>query len=459
MQLDRKDMRPKKPEREIRTASLFAPRLEDLLDRKNAYYKLAGKIDWEWLDQEFGKEYSRKGRCGVPTRLLVGLHLIKHTEGISDEKVCRDWVMNPYYQYFCGEEYLQFELPIDRSSMSNWRKRMGEEKLEKLISETLRVACEEGAMQVKDAQKVIVDSTVMEKNITFPTDAKLALKALRELAKLSRKHDVKLRQTYEKEGKYLTIKVGRYLHAKQYNRARTTLKKLKRRLGRVRRDIIRKTQEVPELQEVFQEALKKAWVIENQTKRSEHKLFSWHAPETECIGKGKARQPWEFGVKVSVCTTAKRCAGGVFVLASQAVHGKPYDGHTLDQTLQTAERITGIEARRIYVDKGYVGHDYEKKGRVFRSGQKRGVKNNPEVKAELRRRSSIEPVIGHMKRSGHLKRNFLKGVEGNRTNAVLCGAGQNMRLLLKWMASFYPNFARFLQILSVLKMPTRLALT
>jgi len=170
------------------------------------------------------------------------------------------------------------------------------------------------------------------------------------------------------------------------------------------------------------------------------------------LGKGKSRQPWEFGVKVSVATTARRCAGGVFVLASQALHGKPYDGHTLRKTIDTVERISGIEAKRIFVDKGYVGHDYEKKNRVFRSGQKRGVINNPEVKAELRRRSSIEPVIGHMKQSGHLNRNFLKSIEGDKNNAVLCGAGQNMRLLLKWMASFYPNFVRFIQLLIQTKM-------
>ena len=208
LQFDFRSMRPKKTEHEIRTVSLFHPRLENLLDPKNAYYKLACTIDWDWLEEEFGKEYSHQGRCGVPTRLLVGLHLIKHTEGISDEKVCRDWVMNPYYQFFCGEEYLQHELPIDRSSMSNWRKRMGEKKLEKLISETLRVACAVGVMKVQDAQKVIVDSTVMEKNISYPTDAKLALKALNQLAKLSREHGIKLRQTYEKEGKFLAMKVA-----------------------------------------------------------------------------------------------------------------------------------------------------------------------------------------------------------------------------------------------------------
>jgi len=441
------DMRPKKTASKIRTASLFNPRLEDLLDPQNAYYKLASKIDWDWLEEELGKEYSQKGRCGVPTRLLVGLHLIKHTEGISDEKVCSDWVMNPYYQFFCGEDYLQHKLPIDRSSMSNWRKRMGEEKLEKLISETLRVACEVGAMRVQDAQKVIVDSTVMEKNITHPTDAKSALKALQQLAKLCREHKVSLRQTYEKEGKHLAIKVGRYLHAKQYKRARKALKKLKGRLGRVCREIIRKAYPDPALKAIFLDPVKKASVIEKQSRASKEKLYSWHEPTTECIGKGKARQPWEFGVKVSVCTTAKRCAGGVFVLASEALHGKPYDGHTLNRTLSTAHRITGVEARRVYVDKGYIGHDYDKKHRVFRSGQKRGVTNNPEVKAELRRRSSIEPVIGHMKNSGHLRRNFLKGIEGDQANAVLCGAGQNMRLLLKWLTSFCSEFARLVHLL------------
>ncbi len=161
------------------------------------------------------------------------------------------------------------------------------------------------------------------------------------------------------------------------------------------------------------------------------KLYSWHAPETECIGKGKAHKPYEFGCKVSLTTTNKRCQGGQFILHAKALPGNPYDGHTLKDVIEETEALTGREIERAYVDKGYVGHDAAKPNRVFRSGQKRGV--HGQIKKELRRRSAIEPVIGHCKADGHLGRNFLKGRTGDHINAVMSAVGYNLRLILKWL--------------------------
>ncbi len=225
---------------------------------------------------------------------------------------------------------------------------------------------------------------------------------------------------------------GRYAHAKQFKRMNKQIKLLRTRLGRLVRDIRRKIDGEAELQEAFAVPLSKASQIRRQKQRQRGwKLYSWHAPETECIGKGKARTPYEFGVKVSLTTTNKRCKGGQFILHAKAVAGNPYDGHTLKEVLEETEALTGREIERIYVDKGYQGHDAPKPLRVFKSGQKRGV--HGQIKKELRRRSAIEAVIGHCKTDGHLDRNFLHGRLGDQINAVMSAVGYNLRLILKWL--------------------------
>jgi IS5 family transposase len=447
-------MRPKpEPQATPHTAHLFQPLLVDLLDKTHELFVLAGKIDWHWIDEQLADNYSTTGRAGIPTRLMVGLHLLKHAKKLSDEEVCRQWKENPYFQYFCGEEYFQHRFPIERSSMTHWRKRIGDKQLENLISELLRVAVETKALELESLKKVIVDTTVQPKNVTHPTDAKLVLRALTELRKMAKKNGLTLRQSYTRVAKHLAIKVGRYAHAKQFRRMRKALKKLKCRLGRVERDILRQISGNESLEEDFRMALYKAFLIRTQKPRDKVKIYSWHAPEVECIAKGKAHKPYEFGVKASVTTPMKRSAGGLFVLHSEAIAGRPYDGHTLDRVIKNGTALTGVKPERIYVDKGYVGHDYPDKRIVFRSGQKRGV--SAEIKKELKRRSAVEPVIGHMKSDGHFGRNYLHGADGDKINAVLCGAGHNMRLLLKWFATFLLQFLEHLHTPS--RKPERIA--
>ena len=187
------------------------------------------------------------------------------------------------------------------------------------------------------------------------------------------------------------------------------------------------------LRQAFAVPLSRASKIRRQKQRQrDPKIYSWHAPETECIGKGKARTPWEFGVKVSLTTTNKRCKGGQFILHAKALPGSPYDGHTLKEVIEETEALTGRQIERAYVDKGYRGHDTENPDRVFKSGQKRGV--HGQIKKELRRRSAIEAVIGHCKTDGHMARNFLKGRLGDQINAVMTAVGYNFRLILKWLS-------------------------
>ena len=427
-------MRPRE-RREGGEQDLFRSRLDQIIDMEHALVKLARAIDWRFLEEKFGAVYQDGvGRPPLPTRLMAGLAILKHTYNLSDEVVCEKWIENPYYQYFCGEEFFQHQLPLDRSSMTNWRNRMGEERLRALLQESLAVATRTGAMKPSDLARVVVDTTVQPKNITFPTDAKLMNRAREKLVKLAKKLDVKLRQSYVRVGKFELIKHQRYAHARQFNRAKRALRKLKTYLGRVIRDIARKIDGNHWLEAKFARLLALSRRVRDQERGQRGpKVYSLHAPEVECIGKGKPHKPYEFGVKVSVATTLKHCKGGQFAIHAQALPGNPYDGHTLARIIPAIEELVGNILERLHADAGYRGHnappDY--KFNVFTSKQKRRV--TPQIKREMRRRSAIEPVIGHIKNEHRMERNYLHHRHGDANNAILAAVGYNFRLLIRWL--------------------------
>ena len=429
-------MRPRE-RRESGEQDLFRSRLDQVINMDHALAKLARTIDWGFLEEKFGAVYADgSGRPPLPTRLMAGLAILKHTYNLSDEVVCEQWIENPYYQYFCGEEFFQHRLPLDRSSMTHWRNRMGEERLQALLQESLAVATRTGAMKPSELSRVIVDTTVQPKNVAFPTDAKLMNRAREKLVKLAKKLGVELRQSYTRVGKFALIQHQRYAHAKQFKRANRALRTLKTYLGRVIRDIARKIEGRTDLlgQIVLGRMLALArQVLDQKQHQRGPKVYSLHAPEVECIGKGKAHRPYEFGVKVSVATTLAHAKGGQFVTHVKALPGNPYDGHTLKTVIPDMEALIGNIIERLVLDKGYRGHNAppEYKFRVFTSGQKRGV--TPKIKRELRRRSAVEPVIGHLKSEHRMGRNYLWHRQGDATNAVLAAAGYNFRRLLRWL--------------------------
>jgi IS5 family transposase len=423
-------MRPKE-RRESGGQDLFRSRLDQILDMKHALVKLSRTIDWRFLEGRFGAVYSDgPGQPPLPTRLMAGLAILKHTHNLSDEVLCERWVENPYYQYFCGEEFFQHQLPFDRSSLTRWRQRMGEEKLEALLQESLSVAHKTGALSSKDLERVVVDTTVQPKAIAHPTDARLVHRAIEKLVGLAKRKGVVLRQSYVRVAKRAAIMVGRYSHAHQFKRAQRALKFLRTRLGRVIRDINRQIDGEEALQDCFAPLIALAIKVRHQDHRQRGpKVYSLHAPEVECIGKGKARAPYEFGCKVSVATPVTKPKGGQFVLHSKALHGNPFDGHTLGPVVADMERVTGVEVARVHVDKGYRGHNYPNKFKVWISGQVRRVTKT--IRREMKRRAAVEPVIGHIKAEHRMDRNYLKGREGDRINAVLAAAGYNFSLLLR----------------------------
>ena len=419
--------------RDDRQRDLFRPGLEDIIDLGHPLVRLAREIDWQFLDSRFSSVCTAgEGRPPLPTRLVAGLFILKHMHNLADEVLCARWLENPYYQFFCGELSFCHELPFDRSSMTHWRQRLGEEQLVALIQESLAVAHKTGALETRDLERVVVDTTVQPKAIAHPTDARLCHRALQKLVDLAKRNNVVLRQSYRRTAKRAAIMVGRYTHAHQFQRARRELKFLRIRLGRVIRDIRRKIAGNPALTERFAELLGLAVRVRFQDHRQRGpKVYALHAPEVECIGKGKARAPYEFGCKVSIATPVTKPKGGQFVLHAKALHGNPFDGHTLGPVVTELEQLTGVETRRIHVDKGYRGHNHKKKFRVWITGQVRRV-TRP-IRREMKRRAAVEPVIGHLKAEHRMDRNYLKGRDGDRANAVLAAAGYNFALLLRWL--------------------------
>jgi transposase, IS5 family len=320
-------MRPKE-RREAGQTGLFRARLDQIVDLTHPLAKLARAIDWGFLEERFGALYSDgPGHPPLPTRLMAGLAILKPLHDLSDEILRERWVENPYMQLFCGEEFFCHKLPFDRSSMTRWRQRMGEERLIAFLQESLSVATRTGAAKPADFRQVIIDTTVQEKAITFPTDAKLMHRARERLVRLAKVKGVALRQSYARVGKLALIQPQRYAHAKQFNRANKALQRLRTMLGRVIRDITRKIRGDETLESVFARPLSLARRVREQRQRERgRKLYSLHAPEVECIGRGKAHKPYEFGVKVSVATPLNRCRGGQFVAHVKALPGNPYDG-------------------------------------------------------------------------------------------------------------------------------------
>ena len=283
--------------RDDRQRDLLRPALEDIIDLGHPLVRLTREIDWQFLDGRFSSVCTAgDGRPPLPTRLVAGLFILKHMHNLSDEALCARWLENPYYQFLCGELSFCHQLPFDRSSLPHWRQRLGEEQLAAPVQESLAVAYKTGALATRDLERVVVDTTVQPNAIAHPTDARLCHRALEKLVALARRQGVPVRQSYLRVAKRAALMVGRYTHAHQFKRARRELKFLRTRLGRVIRDIRRKIAGNPALTERFAELLGLAVRVRFQDHRQRgSKIYSLHAPEVECIGKGKARAPYEFG--------------------------------------------------------------------------------------------------------------------------------------------------------------------
>jgi transposase, IS5 family len=416
-------MKPKPKAKTHEQPLIATMRLDLAIDMDHELVRLAQTINWDAITAEFRPMYCPdNGRPAVPTRLMAGLQFLKHTFRLSDDQVVHGWVENPYWQFFCGEEFFRHKLPIHPTQMTRWRQRIGEKGVEKLLQLTIEAGKATKTITEQSFDKVIVDTTVQPKAVQHPTDARLYRKVHAAMLRIAEKEGLDLRQSYRKLMERAFRKHGGHAKAKQFKRARKVLKSLKTMAGRVVRDVERKLSGAAF--EAHKGTLILAELILAQKRTTKGKVYSLHAPEVECIAKGKAHRPYEFGVKVSLAVTHKEG----FVVGIQACPDNPYDGHTLDGQLDQVERLTGKVPAMTFVDRGYKGHGVpEERSRVLISGTR---KLGYTLKRHLRRRSAVEPEIGHMKADGLLGRNFLKGMQGDAINAILCGAGHNLRKIL-----------------------------
>ena len=406
----------------------------DQLNPKHPLLQLARTIPWDFFESEFAPLYAPIGRPAKPIRLMVGLSILKHMENVSDEVVVRHWVQNPYYQAFCGEVEFQWSFPCDPSDLVYFRKRVGEKGFEKILASSITIHGEKAI-----EEEVCIDTTVQEKNVTFPTDAKLYRKIIVYCLKLARKENIKLRRSYAKEIKQRKLECRFAGHPRNRAKARKAVKRLKTIAGRLVRELERKLpldilENLAEDFALFHRGL-------NQKRGDKHKLYSLHEPHVYCMSKGKEHKRYEFGTKVSIATTRD----SKIIVGAMAFDTNKFDGHTLPQVLLQLKRLTALKPAVGICDRGYKGKSKINDTRIIRPSTT--TRNNDgaykaQMRKRFRKRAGIEPVIGHLKSDHRLNRSYLKGFEGDQINVLMAAAAFNFR---KWMRLFLlpPKIASF----------------
>lgn len=421
-----------KPKRKVHNPQreLFRVELSMLVDAEHPLVKLGAKIEWEKFEELLGASYNAtQGAPGIDTRLMVALHYLKYQHNLSDEAAVARWVENPYWQHFSGRQFFEHEFPIDPSSMTRWRKRLGEAGAEAMLRATIDAAVAIKALRPAQVAHVNVDTTVQTKAIRHPTDARLYDRARERLVKEARKAGLTIKQSYERVGRRLVMMAGRYAHARQMRRSKACTRKLRTNLGRVIREVER--QGAPES---LRELLDTSKRIHAQQRSDQTKTYSVHEPQTACIAKGKAGRKYEFGQKVGVAATSK----GGWLLGAKCMPGNPYDGHTLKAQMEQVNRVYSKKEhlKTVHVDMGYRGHDYDGPAEVIVDQRRRG-EIPKRIWRWMKRRAAVEPTIGHLKSHYRLDRNRLKGVAGDTLNVLLSAAAMNFAKLLRFVLAFW----------------------
>lgn len=443
------------------TDDFFRSRIDHMIDLRHPLAVLASRMPWQEIEARVAQVFSRKGRAGlampdldlfgeqiqrstgasnagrprVPLRIMIALLYLKHAFNESDEALVARWADTPRWQFFSGCAYYEDRLPCDATTLVKFRQLLGEEGVEELLAQTINVAVNLQLIQPQELNRVIVDSTVQHKAIAHPTDSGLLETARVKLVGAAKNAGIHLKQTFAKEGVALSRKASRYAHARQFKRMKYTIKRQRTIVGRLQRELQRKAQTIgAAVQEALADTVNKAQRIvaqsaQRRTADGRPKLYAWHAPEVDCISKGKAKQPFEFGVKVGIASTLH----GNLIVGTRAFHGNPYDGHTLNEQIEQARILmqdTAANPAMAFVDLGYRGVDANNPQiEVIHRGKSKRI--SPHTRKLLKRRQAIEPIIGHLKSDHRMDRCHLKGEMGDRIHAVLCAAGYNIKWLLR----------------------------
>lgn len=402
--------------------SIFDTPLERFINLEHELCILSQKIDWDLIEKDFSVYYSEIGRPSVPIRRMIGLLLLKHIYNLSDEAIVERWIENPYWQYFSGEKVFQTDKPFDPTEFIHFRNRIGKEGAEKLLKISVQLFGKEA-----QEKEVLIDSTVQEKNITYPTDAKLHKRVVEKVNKIAKQEGIILRQTYTRTLKQLMINQRFHNHPKRRKKARAALRKIKTIAGRQVRDIERQFSPAQQLKH------KELFIILNQIlsqqKGSKNKVYSIHEPDVSCIAKGKEAKKFEFGNKTGFVLTKTT----KIVVGAIAFENNPYDGHTLEEHLKQTEYLTESKPKIGIVDRGYRGKKNINEVEIISpSVPKKETTPYEKQKARkrFRARAGIEPVIGHIKHDHRMLRNYLKGNIGNQLNTILAGTGFNLKKML-----------------------------
>ena len=454
------------------TDDFFRARLDQMIDLKHPLAVLSTRLPWAAVeaavapklahpakpakrvvgqdlagdfDGECGGGVSAAGRPRLSVRLMASLLYLKNSFNLSDEELVQRWAENVQWQFFSGMDYYEPRLPCDATQIGRFRRLLGEEGIEQLLKATIDCALDIKAIKPVDLERVIVDSTVQSKAIAHPVDSRLLEIARHKVVSAAKRAGISLKQTYAQEGKTLRRKAGGYAHAKQFKRLRKTVKRQRTILGVVMREVQRKQgndqaamaagsapANAPDSAKArgdLATLLARAERIRTQQRNTKNKLYALHAPEVECISKGKARNPYEFGVKVSLAVTHKQ---GLMV-GARSFPGNPYDGHVLSAQLEQTTNLlqdTGHAPKQVIVDLGYRGVDSDNPGvQIIHRGKYKSL--SEQEKKLLKRRQAIEPLIGHTKADHRMDRCWLQGAVGDALHALSCAAGYNIRWLLR----------------------------
>jgi IS5 family transposase len=443
------------------TDDFFRARLDQMIDLRHPLAALAGRMPWAQIEAALAPAFARKNRSGqavpgrdlfgttleiagvgvsaagrprLPIRLMAALLYLKHAFNLSDEELVAHGSENVVWQYFSGQDYYTPKLPCDATQIGRFRTAIGEAGVEELLKATLDTAVQTKAVRPVEFERIIVDTTVQEKAIAHPVDSRLLEIARAKVVQAAKRVGIRLKQTFAKEGKELRLKAGRYAHAKQFKRLRHTVKRQRTIPGIVRREINRKRakahSESPTALAHLNTRLERAERIHQQRPKDKNKLYAWHAPEVECIAKGKARQPYEFGVKASIAVTHK---SGLRV-GARTFPGNPYDAHILSAQLEQTRILLediGREPKEVIVDLGFRGVDQDHpQVDILHRGQSKSLTRKQRL--WLKRRQAVEPAIGHLKSDHRRDRCGLQGERGAR-HAVLCAVGYKLRWRLRAM--------------------------
>lgn len=463
----------------METPDFFRSRIDTMINLRHPLAVLATRLPWSAIEAALAPKFERRERPGqviegqdllgpttalvgagrsnagrprMPIRLMASLLYLKHSFNLSDEEVCERWSENPLWQFFSGREYYEHRLPCDATQIGRFRRDIGEEGLEQLLKATIDTAVAVSAVKPEALERVTVDTTVQEKAIAHPVDSRLLEIARHKVASSAKRCGIQLKQTFAKEGKELRRKAGGYAHAKQFRRLKRTVKRQRTVLGIVMREVRRKLA-APGFAATHAKALsdltmwlERAERVRTQKVHDKNKLYALHAPEVECIGKGKARKPYEFGVKAAV--VASHQAG--LMLGARSFPGNPYDGHILSAALEQTTNLlqdVAVKIKVVVADLGFRGVDDDNPGvQIIHRGKFKSLA--PQQKAWLRRRQAIEPAIGHLKADHRMDRCWLKGALGDALHVISCAAGYNLRWLMRAIAKLGigPAFLCLLQM-------------